>query len=320
MPKVFDFIKLHEQMSNFIYFDSVSDKAQMYVFAPEALYTYAEVDTVGGVQYTPIHTEDNGLYTWADIKHKFIEMMDAIKNSTDFDIISAAIATAFEGEPMVEEVVPGEEEMPEMYHDPAAMNAILNMHISPLFTTEKKDNGLSTWIDSFLPVDTNNTLVCNSFTVPVDTSRKYIPSRLMNLITDKPTSTEMTNYARWTVGMQSREDTVISVHSWGMEVMIRADIFTLNGVLQAGENGFISAPASGLSFSSVNWLASAQLCLTMYAHLCAFKNHPIVVLHSTEGTLANMPAVTITEWNFCSEMPDVEAYHDAIVWKAFMNE
>lgn len=313
LPKVFNFTSLHEQLGREIYVDTISNKAQKYVFVPAALYTYEGVDTGRELRYREWHSStSNAGETWGTMRDRMNALISAMINSTNFDIISAAIISTFPDTPTVDVAVPGESDELTYAADPAALNAIMNTVMVDMTTAQINehlaiyDNGLNFIEIPAFKINTER-----------DAVAAWIPDAI-NLLKDCPTSAEMVNYMRWAPSgrgiLDGTDDMDAQLYAklfehWGSEIILNAKVYTTYDQSTTVEdpNGTRTHQSGTFTFDN-GGLSGGELNSSQLAVIAAFRSHPIVYVGG----------VPFTEWNYIAEVPDKEPYFTALLWKAFV--
>lgn len=148
VPNQFDIIKRHSWMCSYVYMDSDLDKAQLYLFVPEALYCYTE-----GTDSAPTSLQMKYLYELANLAAapatgytvaQFADMVDALMNpilgSQDVGVISGDLAKALGENGMIKiEPIAENESLAPVYNEEVLheiQNADLRNGIMPSSLTQ----------------------------------------------------------------------------------------------------------------------------------------------------------------------------------------
>lgn len=321
LPDVINFVGIHNEMASNIYVDTVSDKAQLYVFVPRKVFTYADVDTGGGkgLEYIDFHGDTP--LTWDQVVTFMSSLISAMTNSTDFDIINAALMSTYEGSMYVDTSVPteGEELIPaqNVIFDNAMMNAVAVGDLTPF------DEGTS----NLAPIDTgyNALYTINMKAATCSGLTNYYVSYI-NSLTDSPSSIEMANYMRWhpeigsTVAPKDQTGITAGMKSWGTEIINYFKIYTLSNIKVNGVSATTTTDPTKFTTTIDNYTGATQYStIETFFELSAFKNHPIIQYRATIQTSPTQvfASIPISQWNYVSVAPSAEPYHEALLWYAF---
>jgi hypothetical protein len=336
-PRVFKLMELHEQMTKFIYADSNSKKAQMYVCTPAQLLSWQNNDTTGQLSLVGLINEGAILENvpvstleYPTVRTYMNNMLDAMFDSTDFQRIMAAIKTTWEGD-VIELPDPTSDDVINFVYDEGFINCLQNATVYPL----AYPTVVPTWV--------NNTNVITTAPQVRSTllERMYEPPQLLNATHDMPTASEMTNYMRWRISVDPQTE---FLESCATEVVTGIDVFTeINDNDHPFIVGYARDEAGGPDTENRKPLLSSFTIFTLPKRdnsgavnlpseyllaasvLDAFDATPMYYAHfkrlnpedETESWNANVPMV---HWKFMARVSkaDVRSYHKALLWAAFL--
>lgn len=331
VPKVFQALELHDQLSKYMYQDADSKKATMYVFCPKYLWTYTEVDTGKGLQaQNLLGTSGNGDMTYAELKRIMNVMINAIITSSDFSYINSCLRSAFEDAEMLSVECPGVNDTVPFVYDQAMLVALNNATILPV---------TGSTIGSFAPKDTK----ANYFTCTPSVSLAGSIPRLVNTITDIPSAVEMVNYMRWHADTVKRSGStaVYDVKSMGTEIIHAIRIYgPETGIYNQFNSASMVAPSTQYNIyitsstpqysmnptneaSATNAIKYAMECIGMLFALRGCEWLPIVyptiigvTASNAKKFLQSLPAGT---WRnvFTVSGSEIANYHLAVLATAF---
>lgn len=242
VPKSLTLFQRHAMMTSYVYADSESDKAQLYVFVPAGVGYLDEMNPDTGawgkimykLKYDPLD-ETSNLNTYVGVKgcaDQFNLMFNALSTSEDFNIMSGDILKAYGAENCVQLPTIGEDFTTVPVYQPEVLPQIMNARAfgTPFIT----DTGVPT--DNHVcilnqDVESGTLDSCNAVLNNVGLPNMYHGDKFVfNLHEDAPTPEQVMVASRLTTGIgvvnSGSVGNMIALTTYGTEIPCRFTIYT----------------------------------------------------------------------------------------------
>lgn len=331
IPKDYALIGRHLEMCRYIFRDSPSNKAQLYVFTPSHLWTWKKVDTHGALVCEPFGTPGSPEIiwkTWSDFKTFWNNMLNAILNSTAFKDINAGIRSVWADSDVYAMDIPAVDEVLEYTQDDGVLSAIANL-------TNIGNVGTDV-INTFAPDGTYP----NYFIIKPSMRIKDLPNinTVFNALSESPTASEFVQMAMWHVAFEVEESGTLTTDSKVNVLSCGSEVFTSFTAISDTDRPFFTFKDVAGNAHSIDRVefptnsfaepyASSQLVVVnsflRIAVASAFRWHPTLFVSiklANEETLDvgdNIVTMPFGDWNYCSvaSSNDIRDWHTAAMFE-----
>lgn len=331
IPKDYKMIGRHVDMCRYIYRDSPSNKAQLYVFTPDYLWSWTKVDTHGKLTATKFGSAGTGVNIWkkwSDFKSFWDGMLEAILNSTSFKDINAGIRSVWADSDVYTMDVPEIEATLDYTQDDAVLSAICNM--TPIGSVDISE------VESFAPEDG----FPNYFIIQPTLKLKDNPNfnTLFNALTESPTASEFVQMASWHCAFEIDGTEALTTNSIVKVKSCGSEVFTVCEAISDETRPFLDFEDTSGNQHAFTWVVfptcafmepwsdSQRTVVNSFLRVSvatAFRWHPLLFISirlASESTLGNgsdIVTMPIGDWNYCAEASttDIRDWHNAAMFE-----
>ena len=331
IPKDYKMIGRHLDMCKYIYRDSPSNKAQLYVFTPDYLWSWAKVDTHGKLTAGKFGSAGTGVTIWkkwSDFRDNWNNMLNAILNSTSFKDINAGIRSVWAESDVYTMDLPDITASLEYTQDDAVLSAICNM--TPIGDVPVNE------VESFAPQD----VYPNYFVIQPELKVKDNPNlnTLFNAMTESPTASEFVQMASWHCAFELDKSTGLTTDSIVKVKSCGSEVFTVCEAISEEARPFLKFTDSNGNQHEFTWVVfpacafmepfadSQRKVVTSFLRVSiatAFRWHPLLFISikvASESTLGNgsdVVTMPVGDWNYCAEAStsDIRDWHTAALFE-----
>lgn len=331
IPKDYKMIGRHLDMCKYIYRDSPSNKAQLYVFTPDYLWSWDKVDTHGKLvarKFGSTGTSVTIWKKWSDFKESWNNDLNAILNSTSFKDINAGIRSVWADSDVYTMDLPDITATLEYTQDDAVLSAICNM--TPIGTVAVND------VETFAPQD----VYPNYFVIQPELKVKHNPNlnTLFNAMVESPSASEFVQMASWHCAFELDKSTEVNTDSVVKVKSCGSEVFTVCEAISDETRPFLNFTDSNGNNHEFTWVvfptcafmepyaSSQSVVVNSFLRISvatAFRWHPLLYISirlANEATLNNgsdVVTMPVGDWNYCAEASttDIRDWHTAALFE-----